>query len=272
MKRLNLPTCFLTVFVALLVIPAVQAEAQIVLDLRNDGGLGDLLEATSPDPVTQDGITVTAVATTTLDSDTGPVFNRNNGPNIGDPTVEGGSGVDSGVGGFAGGDTGTAGIGPGEELTFTLTFGPDVPSLVLTEIDFFGVGGDTDSATVSIAGNLPVTLLNGFGSEFDETDDVYTPSTPIEIVSGDTIVFSNVSGFSGPFSAPNYSIEGISFSTAATVLVGDVNLDGEVDFLDISPFITRLSTTEFQAEADIDGDGNVDFLDIAPFIALLSGT
>ena len=229
------------------------------------------MEATRPDPVTQDGITVTAVATTTLDSDTGPVFNRNNGPNIGDPTVEGGSGVDSGVGGFAGGDAGTAGVGPGEELTFTLTFGADIPSLVLTEIDFFGVGGDTDSATVSIAGSPPVTLLNGFGSEFDETADVYTLSTPIEIVSGDTIVFSNVSSFGGPFSSPNYSIEGISFSTDSTVLVGDVNLDGEISFSDISPFISLLSSGEFQAEADIDGSGVVDFADIGPFIELLSG-
>ena len=55
-------------------------------------------------------------------------------------------------------------------------------------------------------------------------------------------------------------------------LLGDVNLDTVVDFLDISPFILRLSTNEFQFEADIDGSGSVDFLDISPFIILLSGT
>jgi len=55
-------------------------------------------------------------------------------------------------------------------------------------------------------------------------------------------------------------------------LLGDVNLDTVVDFLDISPFILRLSTNEFQFEADIDGNGSVDFLDISPFIILLSGT
>ena len=54
-------------------------------------------------------------------------------------------------------------------------------------------------------------------------------------------------------------------------LLGDVNLDNAVDFLDIAPFITRLVDEEFQAEADIDGSGTVDFLDIAPFIAILTG-
>lgn len=37
-----------------------------------------------------------------------------------------------------------------------------------------------------------------------------------------------------------------------SVLLGDVNLDGAVDFLDISPFIAVLATGGFQVEADID--------------------
>jgi len=52
--------------------------------------------------------------------------------------------------------------------------------------------------------------------------------------------------------------------------LGDVNQDGIVNFLDISPFITRLSVGTFLAEADIDGNGIVNFLDISPFIVLLS--
>jgi hypothetical protein len=59
--------------------------------------------------------------------------------------------------------------------------------------------------------------------------------------------------------------------TESPVVLGDVNLDGFVDFLDISPFITVLSTGGSQAEADIDESGTVDFLDITPFIAILSG-
>ena len=53
-------------------------------------------------------------------------------------------------------------------------------------------------------------------------------------------------------------------------LLGDVNLDGVVNFLDIAPFIAVLATAGFQAEADCDENGVVDFLDIAPFIDILS--
>ena len=55
------------------------------------------------------------------------------------------------------------------------------------------------------------------------------------------------------------------------VLLGDVNQDDEVNFLDITPFIGLLSGGGSQAEADLNEDGMVDFLDITPFIRLLSG-
>ena len=74
--------------------------------------------------------------------------------------------------------------------------------------------------------------------------------------------FSNFGGFS------------ISVEPGDTpgVLLGDVNLDGAVTFLDIAPFIDILSTPgAFQAEADIDGSGQVTFLDISPFIDILAG-
>jgi len=53
------------------------------------------------------------------------------------------------------------------------------------------------------------------------------------------------------------------------VLLGDVNQDSIVNFLDIAPFISVLSIGDFQAEADTNTDGAVDFLDISPFILLL---
>ena len=55
------------------------------------------------------------------------------------------------------------------------------------------------------------------------------------------------------------------------LLLGDVNLDGVVNFLDISPFIGVLSSGGFQLEADVDQDGAVDFLDISPLVSILSG-
>ena len=52
-------------------------------------------------------------------------------------------------------------------------------------------------------------------------------------------------------------------------IIGDVDLDGEVSFSDIGPFINVLQNDAFQFEADVDENGVVNFLDIAPFILLL---
>ena len=56
-----------------------------------------------------------------------------------------------------------------------------------------------------------------------------------------------------------------------SVLLGDVNEDTVVNFLDIAPFIGVLSAAGgFQAEADINEDGVLSFLDIASFIGVLT--
>ena len=65
-------------------------------------------------------------------------------------------------------------------------------------------------------------------------------------------------------------IDNVTLVAPEPVLLGDVNLDDVVDFLDISPFIAILSSGGFQAEADIDQNGVVNFLDIAPFIDILA--
>ena len=54
------------------------------------------------------------------------------------------------------------------------------------------------------------------------------------------------------------------------ILLGDVNQDGVVDFLDIGAFIGVVQSGGFLEEADINGDGTVNFLDIGMFISLLS--
>ncbi|MDB2687792.1 hypothetical protein N9Y42_11335 [Mariniblastus sp.] len=62
----------------------------------------------------------------------------------------------------------------------------------------------------------------------------------------------------------------INFTVASPVLLGDVNLDNQVDFSDIGPFISRLAAGAYQVEADIDQNEVVSFDDIAPFITILS--
>ena len=54
-------------------------------------------------------------------------------------------------------------------------------------------------------------------------------------------------------------------------LLGDVNLDGEVNLLDVNGFIDRIVTGTYQREADINQDGLVNLLDVAAMITLLTG-
>ena len=78
--------------------------------------------------------------------------------------------------------------------------------------------------------------------------------------------------FSGTNGQVDINNAGFTGQLSATTLLGDLNLDGVVGFLDISPFIALLSTGGFQAEGDFNENGIVDFLDIAAFIAVLAGS
>ena len=67
------------------------------------------------------------------------------------------------------------------------------------------------------------------------------------------------------------SFVSIEYEFVVGVLLGDVNCDGEVNLLDVDPFIAVLAGGDFNAKADINQDGVVNLLDIDPFIALISG-
>lgn len=61
----------------------------------------------------------------------------------------------------------------------------------------------------------------------------------------------------------------VATGVVPSVLKGDIDMDSDVDFNDISPFISVLQSGGFQAEADCDCSGVVDFGDIPAFIAIL---
>ena len=71
-----------------------------------------------------------------------------------------------------------------------------------------------------------------------------------------------------PAQAPVLTVD---FTPGKTILLGDVNLDGVVNLLDVSPFVDVISTSGFQLEADVNQDGVVNLLDVAVFIDILSG-
>ncbi|MEM9412122.1 MAG: di-heme oxidoredictase family protein, partial [Planctomycetota bacterium] len=63
----------------------------------------------------------------------------------------------------------------------------------------------------------------------------------------------------------------LSNSTALGTRIGDVNGDGEINLLDVAPFVDILTMGAYQFESDINQDGEVNLLDIAPFVDLLNG-
>jgi hypothetical protein len=56
-----------------------------------------------------------------------------------------------------------------------------------------------------------------------------------------------------------------------TPVLGDINDDGEIDGLDVDPFVEVLLSGPYQAEADMNGDQVVNGLDVDPFVAAVVG-
>ena len=123
-----------------------------------------------------------------------------------------------------------------------------------------------DDLTLTFLG-LPANLV---GLDIDQTlsdgSFVYFLGLTSDDLSGTTASLTTIGG--GFFL---FNIDDIVVVYGVQPLLGDVNLDGTVNLLDVDFFIDRLATGEFQAEADCNEDGEVNLLDIDPFIAILGG-
>jgi len=160
-----------------------------------------------------------------------------------------------------------------------------------TLLDGATEAGLTDGNTVSFS----VVLTRNAGDSFDFTTNtteqngsvVYPEVSgsydPVNPTSGDdTVAGIAVNSFDGvvfgvfdddPFATNpggSYTISNLRVASFS-ILLGDINRDNAVNFLDISPFVGVLTSNGFQQEADVNGDGAVNFLDISPFIVSLAG-
>ena len=126
------------------------------------------------------------------------------------------------------------------------------------EFDQLQVVGD-----VSLDGTLDVSMIDGFEPTPGQTFDIITANS----VSG---TFSNVVVPEGLNIEVLYTNSAVSVQVGVGVLLGDANVDGVVDFLDVSPFIALLSSGGYLDQADVNQDGSVDFLDIPSFIGILA--
>ena len=143
------------------------------------------------------------------------------------------------------------------------------------EVEIGGIlpGTDYDQiVTDTLSGPLTVSLIDGF---VPSNSDAF-----VIVQAGFTLTgeFENVqngqrigtSGGEGSFLVTYTNNLVILSGYETSALLADANQDGVVDFLDISPFISLLSTGSYLAEADLNGDGVVSFLDISLFISRLS--
>ena len=137
--------------------------------------------------------------------------------------------------------------------------------------NMFEFGGDLNvSDPLGLAGGSQTVDLAEIGTVELDLDSVSVTQ------SGDTITISSTFSLDqnlefGTNMVP-VIVEGTFVATGVlpSVLLGDVNTDGLVDFQDIPAFIQVLTVGVFQAEADCDESGEVDFRDIAVFIGILS--
>ena len=96
-------------------------------------------------------------------------------------------------------------------------------------------------------------------------------ATKINLRSDKPRPFSTNGFFAGDiYGPPRQLFATIEINGPPLFKLGDVNMDGNVNLLDIQPFVALISSGKFLKTADINGDGAVNLLDIGPFISLLT--
>ena len=151
---------------------------------------------------------------------------------------------------------------------------------------YFFVAGETGTVTINTVGSTYDTQLHiytGFAMGFPNlvpvanNDDTFGLLSQVvfEVEAGECydIRVGGFRGFgqTGDGSEGCFMLNGSLEADNGDVLLGDVNLDGFVNLLDVAPFVNLVSNGLFQAEGDINEDGFVNLLDVAPFVAILSG-
>ena len=70
---------------------------------------------------------------------------------------------------------------------------------------------------------------------------------------------------------PTFGSASISFPGCKLGILGDLNEDGEINLLDVGPFVDALLGNEYVLRADMNCDGQVNLLDVPIFIDVLTG-
>ena len=125
------------------------------------------------------------------------------------------------------------------------------------------------NATIDVTESIEITLA---GSTHDDGLDIILVLTkPLTPTTSSTIDLME----------SQYEIGGNGFHDglflSGTIAPVDVMVPemstrtGSSTWLDVAPFVERISSGVYQVEADVNMDGFVNLLDVDPFIAILSG-
>jgi len=144
-------------------------------------------------------------------------------------------------------------------------------NIVDSQLNILGGAISRDISRLQVGDDSFVTL---FGTEF------FLNGAPIPFLDPPFTITDRAGELSGVLlDETNFSIDLSDFTDGFSVLarlrvaeplLGDCNFSSDVTFLDIAPFIARLSSQEYLPQADCNMDGEITFLDIAPFIVILA--
>jgi hypothetical protein len=166
------------------------------------------------------------------------------------------------------------------------TLAGTIEGAFLTDDGNWGCVWDVDTPT----GNVEALIVNGelLLKEGDAVDwngdgriDAGDEGAVIETFTGITALTASRSRTDGSFdlyftadcTIDGDEIEGGFVMTlqGVDVLIGDINCDGTVTLLDVSPFVKLISSGVYSAAADVNDDGCVSLLDVQPFVKTLTG-
>ena len=157
-------------------------------------------------------------------------------------------------------------------ITFTfgaLTLAPGERIVVVEDTEAFQLRYGN---TIQIAGEFSGNLDNG-----GETITLHdaTGQTIEQFEYGDTVPWADADGSGQSLNRNDFTADGNLAASwigatptpgtefVSTFEVGDVDMNGIINILDISPFIGLLSTGGYQFEADTNGDGLINILDLS---------
>ena len=149
-------------------------------------------------------------------------------------------------------------------MRFNMATVPGVTNVIT--FDYYNQGGDVtmelDGFLLGPIPNYPGTFVLGGA----------TVTNSFNFVGGNilgSVRIENTAGIAS-FMVGGQETQFDNFKFWTFGLMGDVNCDGQVNLLDIDPFIELLNNGEYNPKADFNGDGQINLLDIQGFIDALN--